>query len=453
MAKIIADLHLHSKYSRAVSPKMELAEIWRWAKIKGIDLAATGDWTHPLWLREIQGKLEEDPEKRGLFRLKKEYRPMEAESEKEPLFLLSTEISSIYTQGGQGRRIHTLVWLSGLEAVEKFNQKLLERGANLMSDGRPIVGLPAKQILELALEADELALVIPAHVWTPWFSLYGSKSGFDSIKECFGDLAPYIQAVETGLSSDPAMNWRVEELDRRAIVSFSDAHSGSKLGREATVFEMPKGQLSFKGIREAVLAETKPHIAYTIEFYPEEGKYHYSGHRNCQVKHSIEETRKIGTTCPVCGKGLTLGVEYRVEQLATREVSTQKIEGKNGLTGIRADKKAHPELARKPPYVMLVPLQEILAEALEVGAGSQKIGVEYSRLVNHFGGEFKILLETELEELAKIAEPRIVEALERVRRQNIFIDPGADGEFGKVKIWGKKELGVENNQEQLGLDI
>ncbi|MBI4999683.1 DNA helicase UvrD, partial [Candidatus Gottesmanbacteria bacterium] len=304
--KIAADLHLHSKYSRAVSQEMVLPQIGQWAVKKGIGLVGTGDWTHPLWLREIKANLEEVGP--GLYGLK---------GKGSPLFILATEISSIYSQGGKLRRIHNIILAPSLEVAEKINKELASHGANLMSDGRPVTGIPAQNLVKMILAIDENCLIIPAHAWTPWFSLYGSESGFDSIGECFGEMAKYIYAIETGLSSNPEMNWRIAELDSRQIVSFSDAHSGPKLGREATVFtegENGISNFSYEDIKNAIKGESgKLKIAYTLEFYPEEGKYHYTGHRDCKVRQSPEETGRLGETCPVCGKHLTVGVMHRVQ--------------------------------------------------------------------------------------------------------------------------------------------
>ena len=333
--KIISDLQIHSKYARAVSPEMVVPKIWEWAKRKGIGLIATGDWTHPLWMREIKNNLEET----GLGLLKLKNSPP-ADLER-PQFLLETEVSCIYSQGGRLRRIHTMIWAPSIDSAEKINKKLLSLGANLMSDGRPIMGLSSLQIADVVFSIDPKALIVPAHIWTPWFSLYGSQSGFDSIEECFGRFARYIYAVETGLSSNPQMNWRVKELDTRSIVSFSDAHSGPKLGREATVFEL--SELSFESIRQALMNPSRKQsgeqslnrIVYTLEFYPEEGKYHYTGHRNCQVKQTPEETREKGTLCPVCGKKLTVGVMHRVDQLAGRSEEELKME--KVIEDIKAD--------------------------------------------------------------------------------------------------------------------
>ena len=404
--ELIADLHLHSKYSRAVSKQMVIPEMARWAKKKGIDLVGTSDWTHPLWLRELRNDLIEVSE--GVYAAK--------EDPKGPRFLLVTEIASIYSQGGKGHRIHNLVLAPNFEMVEEINKQLRGHGVKLLSDGRPMTGLSSLELCELVFSVSKECLVIPAHAWTPWFSLYGSRSGFDSIKECFGQFTDQIYAIETGLSSNPAMNWRIEELDKRSIVSFSDAHSPQKLGREATVLAMEKDRYTYQDVAHAI-KEGK--IASTIEFYPEEGKYHYTGHRNCQVKQSPEETKKLGTTCPVCGKPLTVGVMHRVEELATRPADYQP---KN-----------------RPPYKMLVPLMEILSESLGAGVSSQTVVNEYNRLTGRLGSELAILLKTDPLEIAKIAGEKIAQGVKKVRDGEIVVDPGYDGVFGTVRIWGEKE--------------
>ncbi|MBI4990709.1 DNA helicase UvrD, partial [Candidatus Gottesmanbacteria bacterium] len=408
--QIIADLQLHSKYSRAVSQQMIIPQIFEWAKRKGIKLIATGDWTHPLWMREIKANLTEDGS--GLLKLKTQMANVKTEEvdiintrwedEKEksdyaPKFLLATEVSSIYSQGGKLRRIHNLIWAPTIATAEKINKELVGRGANLIADGRPIIGLTSIQVAELVLSIDPTCLIIPAHCWTPWFSLYGSESGFDSIDECFGSFAKYIYAVETGLSSSPAMNWRIKELDNRSIVSFSDAHSGPKLGREATVFESE--ELSYSAIREAI-SQIRPigqiggknRIAYTIEFYPEEGKYHYTGHRNCDIKQNPSETKQKGTICPVCGKKLTIGVMHRVEQLAGRKEEELGIKNQE-LSGTQIKGIFSAAFPHRPPFIKLVPLQEILAESLGGLPTSQNIQNEYKKLTDYFGDEFKVLLE------------------------------------------------------------
>jgi uncharacterized protein (TIGR00375 family) len=433
MVKVIADLHLHSKFSRAVSQEMVIPVMADWANKKGIDLVGTGDFTHPIWLRELETNLEELDN--GVYRLKKEI-----PGSRQPLFVLSTEISSIYSQGGKTRKIHTVILAPSFEVVEKINKILLERGANLFSDGRPIVGLTAKQVAEIALGVDESCLVIPAHAWTPHFSLYGSISGFDSINDCYEEISPKIYAIETGLSSDPAMNWRIEELVDRSIVSFSDAHSPAKLGREATIFELPV--VNFENISKAIRKENGAKIDSTIEFYPEEGKYHYTGHRNCQVVYSPNETRKLGTTCPVCGRPLTVGVMSRVEHLAKIEIETEIEKDEFGV------RRIYPKGRNRPAYIMIVPLLEIISECLESGVASQKVVNNYDLMISNFDNEFKILLETKISDIEKIAGEKVAEGIAKVRSGDIVIEPGYDGVFGKVKIWAsttkaEKEEGID----------
>jgi len=313
-----------------------------------------------------------------------------------------------------------------------------------MSDGRPVTGLSVKELAEIVFSVSKDCLVIPSHLWTPWFGTYGDRGGFNSIKEAYGDLADQIFAIETGHSSDPAMNWRVGELDSRTILSFSDAHSLPKMSREATVFEIEDiKKLRYEDIREVIVNNK---IDYTIEFYPEEGKYHYTGHRNCGVKQSPEETKKLGETCSVCGRPLTVGVMHRVEELATRtvdEVKTKVVEIGEGVQGI--------EWNNRPPYVRLVPLMEILSEVLGSGFSSQTVENEYNRLTEYFGSEFGILLKTPLKEMAKIGGERLAEAMDRVRKGDIFIDPGYDGVFGKVKIWPLADARGEPSKEQMAL--
>lgn len=480
--QVIADLQLHSRFSRAVSQQMTIPNIAIWAARKGIGLVATGDWTHPLWFLEIERDLEEVGN--GLLKLRTQN--PRTNDQKNPLFLLATEVSCIYSQGGKVRRVHTLIWVPALDSARKINQEMTKRGCNLMSDGRPIIGLTSIQVAELVLSVEPKALIIPAHAWTPWFSVYGSLGGFDSLDEAFGPFAKNIYAVETGLSSNPAMNWRIKELDSRSIVSFSDAHSGPKIGREATVFEL--NELSYSAIYKAVsegplvgshfarsvkvqpspspsgsgakavteLENThppSPHIAYTIEFYPEEGKYHYTGHREHGIRWSPAETNEKGTTCPVCGKPLTQGVMQRIEELASRsekdlKLSTEPNEPSSGKVSMIFSES----FPGRPPFVMLVPLQEILAEAIGSPAASPKVQIPYGQLVDGLGGEFLVLLTAPSADIAKITGERVAQGVEKVRRGDIVIDPGYDGVFGVVKIWkeGEKSL-VDEGKEQLSL--
>lgn len=477
--EIIADLQIHSKYSRAVSKNMVLPEISRWARMKGIGLVATGDWMHTIWFRELRTQLREVSA--GLFQVKPEYVGSASVADAavsnagqawEPVFLLSAEISSIYTQGGRQRRVHTLVFAPDFGVAERVNRELLKRGCNLTSDGRPIVGLAAQEIAEIALAASERCLVIPAHAWTPWFSVYGSKGGFDSLDECFGTLSNSIWAVETGLSSDPSMNWRIPELAQRSIVSFSDAHSGPKLGREATVFQtnvklktqnsklqLKTQNFSYDDIYWAIASrflgknEGNLTIASTIEFYPEEGKYHYTGHRACGVVQSPAETRSRGTTCHVCGRPLTVGVMHRVEELAHQTPDTQALASQQRMDVVKRSNERgvveyhHPTDATRPPYVMLVPLIEILGEVYQTGVGSKIVESEYMKLTDHFGGEFAVLLATPIPEIERFGGERLAQALERVRTGQIAIQPGYDGVFGKVNIWPVAASATNSDQQ------
>lgn len=455
--KFVADLHLHSKYSRAVSGAMTLPNMAKWAKYKGINVLATADFTHPFWLEQLKNELEDDGD--GLFRLK--------EINQNIRFILSSEVSSIYSQGGKGRRIHNLFFFPSFDSVDKFNKELLRRRANLRADGRPIVGISARDLANIALLCDDKALIIPAHIWTPWFSVFGSFSGFDSIEECFGDMASYIYGIETGLSSDPFMNWQVGDLDSRTILSFSDAHSLPKMGREATVFEAE--DISYESIYRAIVGPVArgpvtsflpasarssqntnvdqkdfvelravgspstgatPRVAFTIEFYPEEGKYHFTGHRDCNFSQSPEESRRNGDICPVCHRPLTVGVMHRVEDLTTRD-KKQETRNKDGVRWI------YPEGNGRPPYVSLVPLYEIIAEALGIAPTSKKVEEVYINLINALGSEFSILMKSDVIQIARFSNQKVADGISRVRSGNIVVEPGYDGKFGVVKIWNE----------------
>ena len=451
--EVVADLHLHSKYSRAVSPEMIIPNMVLWAKIKGINLMGTGDFTHPLWLRELKEYLEED---KGILSFKGgEHVRFSQCKEDQVKFLLTTEISSIYSQGGKTRKIHNIVIAPSFFAVEKINQELKSRGCNLSSDGRPIIGLSAKDLLDLVLSVDENCLLIPAHIWTPWFSLFGSKSGYDSIEECFGNLSKHIYGIETGLSSDPAMNWQVKDLNNRQILSFSDAHSPANLGRELTVLEIEK--LGYQEFREAIMGikvhpEGLPRggkVAYTVEFYPEEGMYHYTGHRNCGVKQTPLETEKLGTTCPVCGKPLTVGVMHRVMQLSSQKEQSTKNTVQRDNCGVRWIGKEN-----RTPYVSLVPLREIIAEVKGVGKSSKKVEEEYQKLIGVFGNELSILLKIKTEKISEVGGEKLAEGINKVRSGDIYIDPGFDGEYGTVKIWpDKNDMVTKEKNEQTNLFV
>ena len=417
---IIADLHLHSRFSRAVSKEMTLKNLYTSGVRKGIGLIATGDFTHPLWMGEIEAELEEMGN--GFLQLK---------GKKDgPKFLLSTEISCIFSQNGKTRRVHTLVWVPSIATAIKISQEITKQGGNVLSDGRPILGFTLIRLAELVLTIEPKALIVPAHIWTPWFSVYGQMGGFNSLKEAFGKYEKYIYAVETGLSSSPDMNWQIGELDTRSIVSFSDAHSGPKLGREATIFSMPT--LSFDNLGKALKNYKNdpklPHIESTIEFYPEEGKYHYTGHRDCHIRLTPEEVEKKGTTCPVCGKPLTQGVMQRVSELATRPLASTKT---------TTDGMSHYKDVRhiRPPFIMLVPLLEIIAESLKKPVTSPRVKERYDALIEAFTSDFAILMHTPIDEIARVSLPEIADGIKKVRTGDIVIDPGYDGVFGVVKIW------------------
>ncbi len=416
--KIIADLHVHSKFSRATARNLDLENLYVAAQIKGIQLVGTGDFSHPDWFGEIEAKLE--PAEAGLLRMKADAAKalderVPANCRGEVRFILETEISNIYKKDGRTRKNHNLVFVPGLEAARKLNYRL-ERIGNIHSDGRPILGLDARDLLEVVLETSGEAFLVPAHIWTPWFSLLGSKSGFDSIDECFGDLTSQVFAAETGLSSDPSMNWRVSGLDEITLISNSDAHSPANLGREANVFDT---ELSFSAIRNAIRTSDRDHFLGTIEFYPEEGKYHLDGHRSCGIRFEPQQSIDHKGLCPQCGKPLTIGVLNRVEQLADRP------EGRK------------PEKAR--PYRNLIPLSDILAEIFQVGPKTQKVLHAYRTVIETLGPEFTILDQLEVHEIENAGIPLLAEAIQRMRTRKIEIRPGYDGEYGTIQIFSSLE--------------
>lgn len=451
--ELVLDLHIHSRFSRAVSQKMNPSNMFIWGKKKGINILGTGDFTHPIWFRELKNELVEENE--GIYRIKNNNQ----RSNTDPRFILATELSCIYSESGKVYRIHNLVLAPSFEVVEKINKTLLSHGFNLSSDGRPILGLSSRNLAELLFSIDENIFIIPCHVWTPWFSLYGSRSGYDSIDECFKDYSKKIYAVETGLSSDPSMNWRIKELSNRSIVSFSDSHSLEKMGREATVLRKKdlKLKTTFQEVVSAFKQDPKGNleIAHTIEFYPEEGKYHFTGHRNCGVSYSPEETKEKGEICPVCHKPLTVGVMHRIDELASEKADNYKLEKDEfGLVWIKDPNKI------RPPYISLVPLLEILKEALSSGISSINVLSTYDRLISNFGSELKVLTKTQISEIQKIAGERVAGGIKKVRERDISISPGFDGEFGHVSIWSavSKKGEDDNNKNgdedvQLGLGI
>jgi len=414
--RFIADFHIHSKYSRATSKDMEVETLARWAKRKGISLLGTGDFTHPTYFAELRSKLV--PTGNGLFELKS--------GEKEVRFILTTELCNIYTQDGKVRRIHNLIFIPSLEVADKIRSKLGNLG-KLSSDGRPIFKFTARELVKMIMDISDECLVIPAHAWTPWFSIFGANSGFDSIEECFGELSPHIHAIETGLSSDPEMNWRLSRLDSITLLSNSDAHSPNRLGREANAFDCA---LDYQEIVEAIRKKDRKKILYTVEFFPEEGKYHYDGHRNCGVVFSPSETKSHHYLCPKCQKKLTVGVMHRVEELADRPAGFMP---RNAI-----------------PSIHTLPLEEIIAEAVGTRVGTKGVESEYDRLIERGGSEFRILLEATPDELASYASPKVLEGIIRNRQGKVSIVPGHDGAYGKITLFPVTQE-TEPSKEQLKL--
>lgn len=396
-----ADFHIHSKYSRATSPQIELENLDAWARIKGIKVLGTGDFTHPKWFEDIKQKLE--PAEPGLFKVKGSDSPTR--------FILTSEISCIYSKTGKVRKVHIVIFAPSIETVQKINGQL-EKIGNLKADGRPILGLDAKELAKIALDADENCLVVPAHIWTPWFAVFGSKSGFDSLEECFDEYAKYIFAVETGLSSDPAMNWRLSQLDKVALISNSDSHSLQKIGREANVFDT---DVSYFAIADAIKEKDPKKFLYTVEFFPEEGRYHFDGHKECGVVLSPKESKKYNNVCPVCGRPLTIGVLNRVEELADRP---EGFVPKNAIL-----------------FKSLIPLNEVIAESIGVTTASKEVGKHYNNLIKNLESEFKILLNSSAKKIQENSLPEIAEGVIRAREGKVFIEPGYDGVYGKIKIF------------------
>jgi len=422
---------------------MNLEEIDRWADDKGILVIATGDFTHPDWLREIKEKLE--PAEPGLFKLKSPHKKKTIKGTMaETRFFLSAEISSIYSRGGRTYRVHNLIFAPDIEIAEKINAQLGWIG-NLAADGRPILGLDCRELIKIVINTNEKCVVVPSHIWTPWFSLFGSMSGFNSTEECFGEYSKYIFAGESGLSSDPAMNWRLSQLDNVAIISNSDSHSLQRIGREANIFDT---ELSYEGIIGAIKdgifnqrinagADGGQKFAATVEFFPEEGKYHFDGHRLCGVVFSPEETEKQNGLCPKCGKNLTIGVMNRVEKLADRQPV------KNETAGFYCS------YGNRVPYYNLIPLDEIIADVYGLGTAAKKVKEEYKNLIKNFGSELKTLLEAKDEELKGAVDDRVRQGIKAVRERRLKIRPGFDGEYGKIEIFSQEEKKKPETQKRL----
>lgn len=410
MIEKIIDLHIHSRYSRACSPLLELLNIAKYCQIKGIDIVATGDFTHPAWFQHIKENLAEIKDT-GLYRLKNSDIPVK--------FILSTEISCIYRHLDKTRRLHLVLLAPNIAAVEELIIALEKKGVNLRADGRPIMGLSAQEIMRITQEIDKRFFVIPAHAWTPWFAVFGSKSGYDSLEECFGEFTSLITAIETGLSSDPPMNRRLSVLDNITLVSNSDAHSLDNLGREANVLSFNnEAEINYDKIAEIIKTGDKKQFLYTIEFYPEEGMYHFDGHRDCAVCFSPKQTKQNKFICPHCQKNLTVGVLHRVEDLADREEQD-----------INWDKFV--------PHRYVVPLKEIIAKVIGVGVKSKKVEDEYSRLIKNIGSEFNILLRAPAEEIKKYSDYKnLALAIDNTRAGKVKISPGFDGQYGAVEVLG-----------------
>ena len=409
LMKMIADLHIHSRFSMATSKEGTPENLDFWARKKGISLIGTGDFTHPVWREELKERLVS--EGNGLYRLRDEY--VKEESWKFPgegtHFVVSGEISSIYKKNGKTRKVHNVILLPSLETADAMAQRL-EKIGNIHSDGRPILGLDSHDLLEMMLDVCPEGILIPAHIWTPHFSVLGAKSGFDSVEECFEELTPYVHALETGLSSDPAMNWRISKLDRYQLISNSDAHSPSKLGREANLLNI---DCSYEGLYRAIQAGQG--LEGTVEFFPEEGKYHFDGHRKCGISLSPVEAERLGGICPVCGKKLTMGVDHRVEQLADREEGFVKEDGKK--------------------YESLVPLPEVISACMGYSTASKKVQGCFEQMIQTLGTEFDILRNVPSEDIKSCAGERIAEGIENVRTGNVKRIPGYDGEYGKIQLF------------------
>ncbi len=406
--RIIADLQIHSKYSRACSQELIPKNIGQWADKKGIAVIGTGDFTHPKWLAELKSELEET--KPGLYSLR--------DKSSRAYFMLTAEVSSIYKQGDKVRRVHNMIFAPNFEAVDKIIAGLEKTGANLRADGRPIMGVHCETLVKIVKNASSEAEVIPAHAWTPHFGVFGSLSGFNSVEEAFGDQAKYIKAIETGLSSDPKMNWQISSLDKYSLTSNSDAHSLRKIGREANVFEIDPNKLSYNEIIRVLYGKNPKEFLFTIEFFPEEGKYHLDGHRDCKFSCLPAQTKKLKGICPVCGKKLLVGVLNRVDELADREL---------GFIPPRAI-----------PFKNLIPLEEIIAETWDIGTASKKVLAMYEQMVGQHP-EFEILLDLDEEQISKISTPEIAQSVIRVRGGQVQIEGGYDGIFGKIHIYSDAE--------------
>ncbi len=408
--RTIVDFHIHSRYSRATSKDLDLQEIAKWAKIKGIDVVSCADFTHPRWFHELEQKLVQEDS--GLLTMP---------GEDHLKFIVATEVACIYNHRGAVRRLHHLILAPSLAVAKRINAMLERRGCKLAADGRPILGLSSKELLQIVLEADPRCALIPAHAWTPWFAIFGSKSGYDSVDECFEELTPHIFALETGLSSDPEMNWSLSKLDRYALVSNSDAHSGPKLGREANVFDMK--EVTYDALIESIQVKDPKRFLYTIEFFPEEGMYHYDGHRLCGVRLEPSQTKREKGICSVCKRPLTVGVLNRVDTLRDRSFG----ERPSGAI----------------PFKKIVPLPEIIGDYFQTAESSKKVMEFYFDIIRKAGNEFRVLLDLDHKDLVQIMPEALADGVLRVREGKVSIMPGYDGKYGIVNLFSEADRKVK----------
>lgn len=400
----IVDLHIHSRFARACSKELTLANIDKYCRFKGVHIIATGDFTHPAWFSEIERDLE--PSNEGLYKLNG--------GDNKVNFVLATELSCIYKQDGKVRRIHVCLMTPTIDSVKRLILELERRGCNLRADGRPILGISVSELTRICFDIEPRMYIWPAHIWTPWFAMFGSKSGFDTVEACFGDMTQYIHAIETGLSSDPQMNWRVSQLDNYSIISNSDAHSLRNIAREANMFALP--EVTYTALCDAITKKDPKVFLKTIEFYPEEGMYHYDGHRDCEISISPSESRKLNGLCPKCNNKLTLGVMYRVNELADRSEDYND--------------------PNRVPFVKLVELDKIIAESLGIKSRTSKKVVDlYTRLIKDLGPELEILLSSQISDISKVGGERLGDGIARMRDGHISISCGYDGVYGKVNIF------------------
>ena len=410
--RIITDWHLHSRYSRACSKDLTLENNALWCEKKGVNVLGTADFTHPAWFAELKEKLV--PAEQGMYKLK-------SGAHDAMRYMMTTELSQIYKRGGKTRRVHNIVWAPSIESVAKINKWLSDKGFNIRSDGRPILGIDSEELYKRLKDIDNKVIMIPAHAWTPWYAVFGSKSGFDSLEECFGSMTPYIYAIETGLSSDPLMNRSLSALDNVSLISNSDAHSPRNFGREANVFELEKNEVTYDNFVKILKEQDLEKFKYTIEFHPEEGKYHADGHEACDFWCEPEETKKLQGICPKCSRPLTVGVLSRVSDLADRKINS-----------IPSD---------HVPYKSIVPLQEVIAEAMGMKTkNGMKVQNQYEDMIKTLGTEFDILLDLDIKTIEEGSTASIAEAIRRMRAGEMDIRPGYDGVFGKVKIFKDGEV-------------